>query len=78
MILPSSAYWIRSHAVGAEDRGIGAHLLEIGAGAREAPVLVSARLDVVRLPGRVARVAEHEHGSNYCPNISHSFPNVSA
>lgn len=73
VILSPSAHGVRRHAIGAEDGGIGAHLLEIGAGAREAAILVGACTDVVRLPRRVAGIAEDEDGSNCCPGISHSL-----
>lgn len=71
LIVSPSTYGIRIHAIGAENRGVGGHLLEIRAGAREAAVLVGACLDVVRLPCCVAGIPEHEHGCNYDRNISY-------
>lgn len=73
MILSPSTHWVRIHAIGAENRGVRVHLVEIRAGAREAAVLVGACTDVVRLPCRVAGITEHEHGCNYNRNISYAL-----
>lgn len=64
MIVSPGAHRVRSYAIGAEDRSIGAHLLEICARAREAAVLVGACLHVVWLPRRVAGIAEDKDGCN--------------
>lgn len=71
MIVSPSTHGVRINAIGAEDRGVRAHLLEIRAGAREAAVLVGACADVVRLSCRVAGIPEDEHGCNYDRNISY-------
>lgn len=73
MIITSSTHGVRIHAIGAEDRGVRAHLVEIRARAREAAVLVGTCTDVVRLPCRVAGITEDEHGCNYNRNISYTF-----
>lgn len=73
MIVSPSTHWVRTHAIGVENRGVRVHLVEIRAGAREAAVLVGACTDVVRLPCRVAGIAEDEHGCNYDRNISYTL-----
>lgn len=76
MIISPGAHGVCSYAIGAEDRGIGAHLLEICARAREAAVLVGACLHVVRLPCCVAGVAEDENGGNCYPKISYTLLHI--
>lgn len=73
MIVSPSTHWVRIHAIGAENRGIRVHLVEIRAGAREAAVLVGACADVVRLACRVACIAEDEHGCNCDRDISYTL-----
>lgn len=72
MIVSPGAHRVRSYAIGAEDRSIGAHLLEICARAGEAAVLVGACLHVVRLPCRVAGIAENKDGCNCYSVISYT------
>lgn len=76
MIVSPGAHGVRSYAIGAEDRGIGAHLLEICARAWEAAVLVGACLHVVRLPCRVAGVAEDKNGCNCYSDISYTLRSI--
>ena len=65
---------VRRHAIGAEGRCIGTHLVEDRASARIVADLAGARPDVVRLACRVPGITKEEDGSNRCPNISFSNP----